>query len=419
MRTLQDSFDQYLEGLPERLLAEAVAGRLRQRGLKVSDRQARALIRRSLRAYELGSAANSADGAGISELELSDTDIEELQTRASRIIGAMPKVIEQLARRVACQMLPDLKRRWPTERRIIRRRESLFRRRLATRWRRPLDLFRLLLIMCVELGASANIELTLSRAFKRRRHLVDVMRRLHARACQVAAEVLALLEAGFADGAMARWRTLHELAVTTAFIGMHGEKLAKRYVLHQAIESKRAADEYQRCSPLLGYDPLEPSELATIQEEFNIQIARFGKPFGEAYGWASDALKHPRPTFADIERAAKIHRMRSHYKFASYNVHANPRGAFFRLGLLPGTPLLLAGPSNSGLPEPGQCAALSLAQVTTVFATLDATIDNLGALHAIDALVAEVAEAFGAAHTKLLADERRIRAGAVSKGSRR
>ena len=42
---------------------------------------------------------------------------------------------------------------------------------------------------------------------------VEVQTRLHARACQIAREVLTLLYAGFAEGAMARWRALHELAV--------------------------------------------------------------------------------------------------------------------------------------------------------------------------------------------------------------
>ena len=49
-----------------------------------------------------------------------------------------------------------------------------------------------------------------------------VLWRLHARSCQITMEILALLKSGFADGAHARWRTLHEIAVTALFIKQQG-----------------------------------------------------------------------------------------------------------------------------------------------------------------------------------------------------
>jgi hypothetical protein len=333
-----------------------------------------------------------------------------LKGQGRRLEKAIPAILEALTLQLSTQMLSDLKRQWGKEARIGQRELSGFRRRLHKRWKAPLDLSRLLLTICRELGADVNQELTHAPSFARRRVLVDVLRRLHARACQVAAEVLSLLETGFADGAMARWRTLHELSVTTCFVAEHGEDLAKRYVAHQAVESKRAADEYQRCQPLLGYPSLEAGELAELQQQFDKVVARYGTSFKEPYGWAADHLKNPKPNFAQIEEAAKIHRLRPHYRFASHNVHANPKGAFFRLGLLPGTPLLLAGPSNSGLVEPGQCAALSLAQVTTVFGTLHPSLDNNVTLRVIAQLVEEIEEAFGAAQKRLVDDEEAFRA---------
>ena len=43
-----------------------------------------------------------------------------------------------------------------------------------------------------------------------------VLNRLHGRACQVTAEIICLLKAGYADGAEARWRSLHELSVVSS-----------------------------------------------------------------------------------------------------------------------------------------------------------------------------------------------------------
>jgi hypothetical protein len=90
---------------------------------------------------------------------------------------------------------------------------------------------------------------------------------------------------------------------------------------------------------------------------------------------------------------------------ASHNVHANPKGVFFKLGMLAESQVLLAGPSNAGLTEPGQCAALSLAQVSTALAMLQPTVDNTVALQMIAQLVHEIPEAFCQAQDRLAADD--------------
>ena len=64
---------------------------------------------------------------------------------------------------------------------------------------------------------------------------------------------------------------------------------------------------------------------------------------------------------------------------ASHNVHANPKGVFFKLGMLAESQVLLAGPSNAGLADPGHGAALSLSRVTAALVGLQQppTLDNL------------------------------------------
>jgi hypothetical protein len=108
-----------------------------------------------------------------------------------------------------------------------------------------------------------------------------------------------------------------------------------------------------------------------------------------------------KPTFVDIERAAGIDHLRPYYRMASHPVHANPKGVFFRLGLMWESQILLAGPSNAGLADPGQCAALSLSQVSAVFGALDPTIDNIVGLKIILQLSGEVAKEFGKAQSAL------------------
>jgi hypothetical protein len=77
-------------------------------------------------------------------------------------------------------------------------------------------------------------------------HLASALTRLHARACQVAAEILALMQHGFADGAMARWRTLHEIAVIATFLRDRGEVMAERYHASGVLDGHRAAIDFLR-----------------------------------------------------------------------------------------------------------------------------------------------------------------------------
>ena len=52
------------------------------------------------------------------------------------------------------------------------------------------------------------------------------LQHIHGRVCQQFAEVLCLMENGFADGAYARWRSMFELCCTATFISEQGEQLS-------------------------------------------------------------------------------------------------------------------------------------------------------------------------------------------------
>lgn len=65
-------------------------------------------------------------------------------------------------------------------------------------------------------------------------------------------------------------------------------------------------------------------------------------------------------------------------KLASHNIHANPRGILFKLGLMScEEDILLAGPSNAGLADRAQGCALSLSQITVALLTIRPNHDKL------------------------------------------
>jgi len=413
MRILQEAIEGVLQGLPKRTLASLIEKKLAAQGVKLSTRQ------RELLAKQIMQGGNDTfrlrtwkwwDRRQVT-LEFTPQDVEHIEKKFTEVIeNRLPDIIQTATEDMSRDVLAYLKRKWRAESRLQRRELAGFRKRLYGRWMAPLEGLRMLLTMSRELGDSVNQEIRRSPDAESRKNLIEVLTRSHARACQIVEEILCLLEGGFSDGAMARWRTLHEIAVVASFVAAHGEDLAERYVLHQAVESKRAADDYQKCQPHLGYEPLAAKEIKAVQKAYDAVIAKFGPEFGKGdYGWAGYHLGKTQPTFKDIETAAGIDHLRAHYRMASHNVHANPKGVFFKLGMLAESQVILAGPSNAGLTEPGQCAALSLAQVSTTLAMLQPTLDNTVTLQMIAELVHEIPEAFAQAHDRLAADEASVR----------
>jgi hypothetical protein len=60
--------------------------------------------------------------------------------------------------------------------------------------------------------------------------------RLAERTFEVVGEILTLARAGYADGALARWRSLHEVCVIAAFLAQRSDRCAVMYVSHSSIE---------------------------------------------------------------------------------------------------------------------------------------------------------------------------------------
>lgn len=328
-------------------------------------------------------------------LEFTDEDIERIGGDVDYFIANnLNDLISSLSADLSSEILVTLKKNWPRASRLQKRESKRFRKQLATQWGGAISLLRMLLAIANEFGESISDELK-DREDSPSPHLNDVLTRLHARSCQVTEEIVCLLEAGFADGAMARWRTLHEIAAVSMLIETHGEDIAERYALHEAVETRRAARQYEEFFERLDLEPLEHSESQSIEESYAAVAERYGKNFCSQYGWSAHHLGNPKPKFSDIELASEIDHWRPYYKLASHNVHANPRGTFFRLGLLSDPDFLLAGPSGAGLEFPGHSAAISLTHISLALGMLDLTLDKLVVMQLMRKLTDEIGQAFG------------------------
>ncbi|MCW2984420.1 MAG: hypothetical protein JWR63_1990 [Conexibacter sp.] len=160
----------------------------------------------------------------------------------------------------------------------------------------------------------------------------DALVRLHARACRVASEARALLRTGHADGAHARSRTLHEIAVTAFFIRTQGGEVGECYLLHANATAYKAARQFQQHAERLGAEPLTENEMDHMRQRRDALVERFGASYVEDYGWAAATLDKSRPTFYDLERAADMEHWRPHFKWASEGVHAGLAASRTRSG---------------------------------------------------------------------------------------
>ena len=327
-------------------------------------------------------ASEDLDQYPINELESSVTDM---------IPGLVDDMASLVLARIKKDASPGLKRH--------RRDRNGFEKRLHKRWKYPLDLLDLSIALNVEAGTEFNRKFR-NEAVGSGDAVFEALTRLHARGCQVSGEVLALLHAGFADGAHARWRSLHEMAVVASLIQKHGQELAERYLLHETIQQYKLACEYQKYFDRLNHEPPSKENSDQLKVQRDELIARFGEPFNHDYGWASAAIGSDRPTMSAIEQHVQLDHMRPYYRMASDNVHPSSHGTYFRLGLHSSQEkeVLLAGPSNVGLANPGHSTAISLLQLSTTLLATESSFDCVVTMKILAELADEVGEAFLKVH---------------------
>lgn len=307
------------------------------------------------------------DGLDVA-IEITLADIERIEAEVRAFVETeVPPLVTTFIDDAAKKILKSLGQNWPAQREWELLTGEGFRQRLEERWGPAFDILRMMYTISQEIGALAERRRRRARA-KRNLILNDTIMHLHVRACQVVAEILCLMENGFADGAMARWRTLHEITIVAVVIARFGEDMAVRYRAHEAIEAKRAMDRYQQSHARLGFAPPSKKEIAEVERRYAAALALYGDRFGSEYGWAGHHLDLKKPRFVDLEDAAGKLEMRAFYGMASYNVHASPKGIAFRLGLIrePGQPTGLAGASNIGFIDPAQNSAFDLALLTSL-----------------------------------------------------
>ncbi len=340
--------------------------------------------------------------------------LEALLVRYGEEGTALQKELGQLYRTAAKEIVDDELSDLAMELSERKAHAAAFRTRLRARWGYALDLFELLLGHCWDIGQGTN-EHYRSLAVETQNHRFEALTRLHGKATLTASEILVLLETGHAVGAMARWRTLHEVDVVSAFLYQNSDDIAYRYLRYEDAQTLKMRRAYDRYHQRLGYEPSDPEIDGDPEQLRKALVDEFGHDFLEKNGWAIPVFGK-RPTDAEIEEAARLDHYRPYYYLASDAVHATPKGLMATMQQIGDTPMIMAGPSNAGLADPGHGAALSLARCTITLINycgmdlredpeLDEQVSVLLTTHMLLELADRIGNAFGEAHEQLMEDE--------------
>lgn len=416
---IKKALQEVLEAMPKTILRKMLARKIREAGVDIPQVGVDALVEHILSGQNGDFVWDDTkpEDTGL-KLEFTEEDAQEIDAAINRVLEAIPEAVLHASKVTSDQMFKSLRDRWAVEYATQQYELEEFRARMEVRWGEGLGYLRMLLTCCRDIGRETVKRHNKSKS-KRNMQRRWVLVRLHARACQVSDEIICLMENGFADGAMARWRTLHELSVVATLIADGDEELAERYILHDAVEVKRQADDYDATHVPLGQPPIGKRQRSSIEQQYRGVLDRFGPTFAHPYGWASEHLNHKKPTFKELQIAANRAGMSSHYKLASFNVHAGARSLFFNLSSMGDQDVLLAGRSNAGLTEPGERTAQTLLLITSLYVCDTVNLDRITMLNSLIRMRDAVTPALLRADRRLLRDERARQKQVVERRARR
>jgi len=330
-------------------------------------------------------------------------EVEAGRRSEADFAAAMKAAVEEAVPEAARLWLDELRRTTP---RMLRGHRAIARgfvRRNLRRWKPGFDALEVLLVVAGEAGEAVNATQR-SAAAAAEDCKFEALVGLHGRAILVAREILWLMQGGFADGALGRWRTLHEVAVVATFLGQHDARISERYLLHRTVRSAKAAEQYKEYEQAAGLVPFDATDLANLVASREAICQKHGAEMREDWGWAATALgKAKRITFFDIEKSVGLDHWRPSYRWASQDTHGNFRPSVTSLGMCEAhEEMILIGPSNSGMVDPGQMMAHAVVIATLPLLMLEPNVDRLATMKMLGALRAEVGAALVAAERESL-----------------
>ncbi|WDH78813.1 DUF5677 domain-containing protein [Microbacterium esteraromaticum] len=170
-------------------------------------------------------------------------------------------------------------------------------------------------------------------------------------------EIRELLRAGYLAGAAARWRALHETAVTAVVVAEGGAQIARRYLDHGIVtQFTRLEEFYRQPHPDAPSDEERAERMALVADLIRAHtLVDESLGFAKPYGWATPLMKRRRdgkylePTFTRLEELARQSNMRLLVQHGAHG-HVHGDAGAVRTSVLRDGVELLAGPRTDEIP---------------------------------------------------------------------
>jgi len=282
-----------------------------------------------------------------------------------------------------------------------------FENRLYKRWKEPLDLLECLILILWE--SAEKLKNKIAKLVNNSNNLKhSAILKIHARALQISNEILVLLKSGYSDGANARWRSLHELAVISFFLLENNNDVSKRYLEHEVIRNFKEATDYRTYFKKLGYLPIDRKVFNKLRRKKESLCEKYIDNFQKDYGWIPRSIISAQ-NFRALEKHVKLDKLRPFYNLASDAVHGGAKG-FYRLGLMDyeQNKIFLKGASNYGLADPIQNTAISLLHVTMCLLMLEVDFESLIQMYVMKIYVNEIGRKSAEVQRKMEKEESKV-----------
>lgn len=290
-----------------------------------------------------------------------------------RFKARLPKLLAGLNKTLRTTLIKicisEVKRKAKTEKKLLNK--------IATRYKGSLPYFDIFIEFNVQIGNDSY-----RKYYKQFKTLedhvkLDTLIEIHVRACQIASEVNLLVKNGYADGAHARWRSLHELCIMFLFLYYNSHEVVRMYQEYLIIETWDKFKKHNEAHPKLGWGKLPKKEFEKLTIQRQYLIDKYGKDFSKSYGWTMSVLPPGKRTIRGIEEHVQKDYLRGIYSWASENVHAGISGNKKRLGLAENKlNHFLTGPTEHGLLDPIQFTSYSLMKMSDTLLHMEDSILN-------------------------------------------
>lgn len=257
-----------------------------------------------------------------------------------------------------------------------RNEENNFNKLIFKHWKEAFDILETIIVISLESCEMFCRDFG-EKAQKENNKLFYALKAIHARSIQISKECLLLLKNAYPDGALARWRTIHELNVISHFLTQHYNKeLIEMYLSHGIVEEYKEELSYRKIPKTK--QRYTDTTFNDMQKQFIELKKKYGVPFTKSNGWAYKVLKKENVYFSDIELATNFIHMKSFYNTACSTIHSGHSGNINKIGLIPNHDhILLCGPTNYGISIPCQNVAISLVILTINFLNIYLSADSI------------------------------------------